>query len=150
MNTNDKETKMEHPNKDMIVAWASGEKLQFKHPLWDSWRDWDCDFTRFPDLLVRADGVHEWRVKPKVTFCEERGYKVGDRFLVAAGCDPDLFPPKENEWCSFSMIVELCRDDGSVTPLFAILEPSQHREAGRRTYVHLDNVKKIELFEKEK
>lgn len=148
MNTND--TKTEHPNKDMIVAWASGEKLQFKHPLWDNWRDWDCDFTRFPDLLVRADGAHEWRVKPKATFCEERGYKVGDRFLVAVShCDPDHFLPKENEQCAFSMIVELFRDDGSITPLFTILEPS-HPAHYRRRYFHLDNVKKIELFEEEK
>lgn len=147
MNTED--NKVAHPNKDMIVAWASGEKLQFKHPLWDNWRDWDCDFTRFPDLLVRADGVHEWRVKPKVTFCEERGYKVGDRFLVDASCDFSLFPPKEDE-CAFSMIVELSVDDGSAIPLFAILVPTQHRRAGERIYIHVDNVKKIELFGKEK
>ncbi len=147
MNTDD--TKVAHPNKAMIEAWASGEKLQFKYPLWDNWRDWDCDFTRFPDLLVRADGAHEWRVKPKVTFCEERGYKVGDRFLVDASCDFGMFPPKEKE-CVFSMIVELYVDDGGATPLFTILVPTQPLRAGERIYIHLDSVKKIELFGKEK
>lgn len=147
MNTND--TKVAHPNKDMIVAWASGEKLQFRHPNWDSWRDWDCDFDRLPDLLVLADGSHEWRVKPKVTFCEERGYKVGDRFLVDASCDFNLFPPKEKERV-FSMIVELEVDDGSVVPRFRILVPTQHRRAGEFIFIHLDNLKKIELFKEEK
>jgi len=147
MNTND--TKVAHPNKDMIEAWAAGEKLQFKHPNWDSWRDWDCDFSRLPDLLVVADGGHEWRVKPKATFCEERGYKVGDRFLVDADCDSDMFPPKEKERV-FSMIVELYIDDGSVVPLFTILVPTQHRRVGERIYIHLDCVKKIELFGEEK
>lgn len=146
---NTKDTKVAHPNKDMIVAWASGEKLQFKHPLWDNWRDWDCDFTRFPDLLVRADADHEWRLKPKVTFCEERGYKVGDRFLADASCDFGLFPSKEKE-CVFSMIVELCFDDGSMIPQFKILVPTQHRRAGELIFIHLNNVKKIELFGEEK
>lgn len=145
---NTKDIKTEHPNKDMIVAWASGEKLQFKHPLWDNWCDWDCDFTRFPAILSRGDLAYEWRVKPKETFCEERGYKVGDRFLVAVS--PDHFLPKENEQCAFSMIVELYIDDGSITPLFTILEPSPHSAHCRRRYFHLDNVKKLELFGKEK
>ena len=149
MNTND--TKVAHPRKDLIIAWASGEKLQFRHPHWDSWRDWDCDFDRLPDLLVvdACGSGHEWRVKPEVTFCEERGYKVGDRFLVDANCDSDLFPPTEKERV-FSMIVELYIDDGSVVPLFTILVPTQHRRAGERIYIHLDSVKKIELFGKEK
>lgn len=146
---NTKDTKVAHPNKDMIVAWASGEKLQFKHPLWDNWRDWDCDFTRFPELLVRADGTHEWRVKPKVTFCEARGYKVGDRFLVDASRDLGMFPQEEKE-SVFSMIVELYVDDGSVVPKFRILVPTQHRRVGELIYIHLDRVKKIELFKEEK
>jgi len=149
MTANDNETKMEHPNKDMIVAWASGKKLQFKHPLWDNWKDWGYGFDRLPDLLVRADGAHEWRVKPEVTFCEERGYKVGDRFLVDAGRDYAPFPPKEGE-CAFSMIVELSLDDGSMVPQFTILVPTKHRRAGERTFILLNHVKKIELFGEEK
>ena len=149
MNTDD--TKVAHPNKDLIEAWASGEKLQFRRPHWDSWRDWVCDFDLLPDLLVvEACGQgHEWRVKPEATYCEEHGYKVGDRFLVDAGCDSALFPPKEKER-EFSMIVELEVDDGSVVPQFRILVPSQHRHAGEFMFIHLDNLKKIELFGKEK
>lgn len=147
MNTND--TKVAHPRKGLIEAWASGEKLQFKHG--DSWKDWEYGFDRLPDLLVLAavDGGHEWRVKPKVTLCEARGYKVGDRFLVDASCDFSLFPPNEEE-CVFSMIVELHVDDGSVVPQFRILVPTQHRRAGEFIFIHLDNLKKIELFGKEK
>ena len=48
------------------------------------------------------------------------------------------------------MIVELYVDDGSVVPKFRILVPAQHRRAGERIYIHLDRVKKIELFEEEK
>lgn len=148
MNANDNETKMEHPNKDMIVAWASGEKLQFKHPLWDNWKDWGYGFDQLPDLWW-PESAYEWRVKPEVTFCEERGYKVGDRFLVDASYEFDLFPPEEDE-CAFSMIVELHVDDGSAIPLFTILVPTQHRRAGEKICIHVDNVKKIELFGKEK
>ena len=148
---NTKDTKVAHPNKDMIEAWASGEKLQFRHPNWDSWRDWDCDFDRLPDLLVVAAGGHEWRVKPKVTPCEARGYKVGDRFLVAVGWDDGVFPLslKENEPV-FSMIVELYDDDGSVVPQVRILVPTQHHRIGKFIFIHIDGVKKIELFGEEK
>lgn len=146
MNTN--ESKFAHPNKDLIIEWASGEKLQFKHG--DVWKDWEYGFDRIPNFLSAYNyDKHEWRVKPKVTFCEERGYKVGDQFLVDASCDFSLFPPNEEE-CVFSMIVELHVDDGSVVPQFRILVPTQHRRAGEFIFIHLDNVKKIELFGEEK
>ena len=48
-----------HPHYDVIVAWASGEEIQFGSADYGLWQDWNKKYAPsfHPDL--------EWRIKPK-------------------------------------------------------------------------------------
>ncbi len=56
--------KEKHKWYDVIVAWASGEDIQFRlHGVGD-WETYiRCTYTPQPDF---RDSAYEWRIKPKV------------------------------------------------------------------------------------
>lgn len=48
-----------HPHYDVIVAWASGEEIEFRGGDFVNWQSWENEYT--PSFYAS----HEWRIKPK-------------------------------------------------------------------------------------
>lgn len=47
---------------DVIVAWAGGEKIQYRSDAWKPWEDYTIGIGWVPSF---CDKTVEWRVKPK-------------------------------------------------------------------------------------
>ena len=68
-----------HKYYDVIVAWASGEKIQCNDTRFQpKWIDYDSSCT--PDF---CDGYFEWRVKPKTITKKYRMALFSDGNVVA-------------------------------------------------------------------
>ena len=66
---------------DVIVAWANGEKIQYRNEHHNHWSDYSFSF----DLLPRfnCDGT-EWRIKPKMITKKYRMALV--KYTAYEGC----------------------------------------------------------------
>lgn len=64
----------EHPIKDVIVAWANGEKIQQSHISKNDWVDWPWDFNFTPNWHS-----YKWRIKPQLTQKELKIKEIQDK-----------------------------------------------------------------------
>lgn len=54
---------MKHKNAEVISAWAEGKVVQFKHPSFTGWTDYDSKIHTYGPW----DGAnYQWRIKPEV------------------------------------------------------------------------------------
>jgi len=72
---------------DVIVAWANGEKIQFRRDNGEEWETYTPDFNAVPAFNCR----YIWRIKPKTTTKKYRmalvnrygGIEVKEPYVIA-------------------------------------------------------------------
>lgn len=74
-----KDCKSKHRWYDVIVAWASGEKIQYNFEN-TGWRDYSLGLDRIPGF---SDRDTEWRIKPKTITKKYRLALFSDGEVVA-------------------------------------------------------------------
>ncbi len=80
---------MKHKNAEVISAWAEGKVVQFKHPSFTGWTDYDLKIHTYGPW---EGANYQWRIKPEVKpdftrlgkFNSEPGSSFKNGFFISA------------------------------------------------------------------